>query len=201
MGLRVAFCLFLKTQLASQPVSSETSKTQVQVVGIMKFSAKSVFLPQRKNMRIIACWAKAYVTYLMVQSSKYFLLLLPFSMLSGCLSMETNSAEKAYRYWAGEDAPKELRLLNGKYWESPHFTKEYIMYLELQAPKSWVNSFIALNNLAPAKDSSFVQPSEAPSWFKPTKSQIAFEPSGFSQGSTYFIDTLTGHMLMYEIQL
>lgn len=137
----------------------------------------------------------------MVHSFKYFLLLLPVLLLSGCLSKETSSAEKTYRYWAGEDAPRELRLLKGKYWESPHFTKEYIMFLEIQAPKSWVNSFIALNKLAPSKDSGFVQPSEAPSWFKPTKRQIAFEPTGFSQGSTYFIDTLSGHMLIYEIQL
>jgi hypothetical protein len=118
----------------------------------------------------------------MVPSFKYIRLLLPVLLLSGCLSKETSNAEKAYRYWAGEDAPKELKLLNGKYWESPHFTKEYTMYLELQAPKSWVDLFIALNKLALSKESGFVQLSDAPSWFKPTQSQIAFVPTGFSQG-------------------
>lgn len=116
--------------------------------------------------------------------------------------MEKNSEDpqEVYRLWSYEKPPKGVNVIRGKYWQSPHFTKEYIMYLELTAPSYWRKEFIRRNNLIP--DTIAVQlPSEAPAWFQPSKEYKVWIPSDFSQGSMYYEDTASGHMFIYEIQL
>jgi hypothetical protein len=40
-------------------------------------------------------------------------------------------AEKCYMLWTGEKPYKDVKVIHGKYWQSVHFTREYIVYLEL----------------------------------------------------------------------
>jgi hypothetical protein len=119
--------------------------------------------------------------------------------LTSCMEKNTTDAIEAYNLWGGE-VPKEVEVINGNYWQSAHFTKEYIMSLELKASPLWRKELIKQNNLVETKERTSI-PSKAPTWFKPTESFKAFTQSGFSQGSVYFEDTVSGRMFIYEIQL
>lgn len=104
-------------------------------------------------------------------------------------------ALETFRYWADAEPTADTQVLNGQYWSSSHFTKEYIMYLELRTP--WAKDFPHDNGLE-RTDYELQIPTDAPAWFIP--------PDGFeiwkgSQGSRYFIDPETGHMFIYEVQL
>ena len=116
------------------------------------------------------------------------------------MEKRTDDPIQTYKLWAGEKPPMEVEVIHGKYWESPHWSKEYIIYLELKTSLEWKNEFIKQNHLVQNKTNQNI-PSDAPSWFKPTESCRIWMPSGFTQGSTYYEDTLSGHIFIYEIQL
>lgn len=102
---------------------------------------------------------------------------------------------ETFRYWAGGEPSSDTEIPHGQYWSSNHFTKEYILYLEIKAP--WVKDFAYENGLHRA-DSVWTIPNDAPNWFKTPTDHDAWQGD---QGSMYFIDKTTGHMYMYEIQL
>ena len=103
---------------------------------------------------------------------------------------------RTYRYWAESDPiPGKVEVLNGQYWSSAHFTKEYIMYLEMKT--IWAMEFAVENGLQRATTEPTL-PKNAPVWFDPPKN---FEVWTGSQGSLYFIDPESGHMYIYEVQL
>jgi hypothetical protein len=131
---------------------------------------------------------------------RFFIIVLLVSTFTSCVEKRTEDPINAYKFWAGEKPPKEIEVINGKYWESPHFTKEYIMYLELNPSDEWKTEFIKQNDLVQPKIAP-KDPPDAPSWFKPTKNCKLWVPTGYSQGSVYYEDTLTGHLFIYEIQL
>ena len=118
-----------------------------------------------------------------------------------CSEKNSENPEEVYSLWSGSKPRNEIKLINGKYWQSSHFTKEYEMYLELVASKNWISEFIKQNDLKVLTSTSIDLPSNAPSWFKVKPGFKSFIPSGFSQGSIYFLDDKTGYMLIYEIQL
>lgn len=89
----------------------------------------------------------------------------------------------------------DTQVLNGQYWSSPHFTKEYILYLEMIGP--WVKDFPTTNGLSRAEGKVSIE-KDAPAWFTPPDS---YEVWVGTQGSLYFIDPGTDHMYMYEVQL
>jgi hypothetical protein len=69
------------------------------------------------------------------------------------------------------------------------------MYLELKT--TWAKDFASTNNLQRTSEGPVI-PKDAPTWFAPPHNYDVW--SG-SQGSLYFIDTGTGHMFIYEVQL
>jgi len=103
--------------------------------------------------------------------------------------------QETFRYWAETEPTPETEVLNGQYWSSSHFTKEYILYMEIKA--FWIKDFAPENRLQRA-DSERDFPNDAPNWFKPPND---YEVWKGDQGSRYFINSATGHMFMYEIQL
>lgn len=107
-------------------------------------------------------------------------------------------AKETFRYWAGEDPWEGVTVKNGQYWASAHWTKEYIMYMEVIVPKEIAKHFITDNKLVLTND-KVKYPSDAPSWFKPKKTMKEYKAG--SQGSKYFIDLNTGHMFIYEVQM
>jgi len=117
-----------------------------------------------------------------------------------CSDKRSNNPNEVYRLWSYEDPPKEVKVLKGKYWESAHITKEYVMYLELQALEGWRKGFIKKNKLI-LDTAKMSLPSDAPKWFQPSKDSRIWKPFDFDQGSRYFEDTVTQKFFIYEIQL
>lgn len=101
---------------------------------------------------------------------------------------------ETYRYWAESEPSPDTKVLNGQYKSSIHFTKEYVMYLELET--KWTKDFAKDNGLHLAKSDPVI-PNDAPKWFNPPKVYEIWEGN---QGSTYFINSKTGHMYIYEVQ-
>ena len=119
--------------------------------------------------------------------------------ITSCREKKTEDPIEAYTFWGGE-VPKEVQVIHGKYWQSSHWTKEYILYLELKASASWRKEFIKQNNLVENKESETI-PVDAPNWFRPANNCRIYKQSGVSEGSVYYDDTLNGNMFIYEIQL
>jgi len=119
---------------------------------------------------------------------------------TSCHRKRSEIPGEVYRLWAGEAPPNNVKVLKGKYWQSAHFTKEYIVYMELIAPSQWVQQFIEQNKLKEETEDKEI-PVDAPEWFKPPPEDILWTPSGFRQGSKYFIDSSNTHMFLYEVQL
>jgi len=119
---------------------------------------------------------------------------------TSCHRKRSENPREVYSLWAGEAPPKDVKVLKGRYWQSAHFTKEYIVYMELIAPREWMQAFIEQNKLK-IENHDRETPIDAPDWFKPPGDHIVWTPSGFSQGSKYFIDSAYTHMFLYEIQL
>lgn len=132
---------------------------------------------------------------------KILISILTILSLSSCSEINTTNPVETYKYWSGTDTPSNLELLNGQYWQSSHWTREYIMYLKLKPSDKWWNEFIRQNQIS-ADNGDWIMPSDAPTWFNPSENSIRFGGnSDFDQGSRYFKDTLTGVCYIYEIQL
>ncbi|MEM6265694.1 MAG: hypothetical protein AAGI38_24540 [Bacteroidota bacterium] len=141
----------------------------------------------------------------MMKKLPIILCLLPFLFLSNMVIGQDNEgmhygAKETFTYWAGEEPWEGIEVKHGQYWSSAHFSKEYIMYMEVIVPKSTALNFIndSHNKLELAGDGVDL-PDGAPDWFTPPKSFKVYTREW--QGSMYFIDTNTGHMFMYEVQL
>ncbi len=133
---------------------------------------------------------------------KHIKTILTVTLIFTLLSCEKESfnAEESYELWAFEDVPNDVEVINGQYWESSHWTYEYITFLSLKAPKNWIDKFIKQNDLTIAKG-NYSMPPEAPSWFVPKVGQKVYIEKGFSQGSMFFINEKTSEVLIYDIQL
>jgi hypothetical protein len=128
-------------------------------------------------------------------------LLLTIFMLTSCMQKNTSDVKETFKYWSGVEAPVDFELLNGQYWQSPHFTKEYIMYLKFKPTKEWWDNYLNYNSMSVDKKNWSV-PNDAPAWFKPSENSVRYYASdNFVQGSRYFRDTITGIAFIYEIQL
>lgn len=121
-------------------------------------------------------------------------------LLIACIEKNTEDPKETYMLWSGEKPSKEVEIIHGKYWQSSHWSKEYIIYLELKGSPLWRNEFIKQNSLIQGKTDESL-PSNAPSWFKPTAKFKIWKPSKFSQGAVYYENSQSGQMFIYEIQL
>ncbi len=132
---------------------------------------------------------------------KILLSILTILTFSSCSEIKTTNSTETYKFWSGTNAPSDLELLNGQYWQSSHWTREYIMYLKFKPSDKWWNEFIQQNRISTDKG-DWIMPGDAPTWFKPSENSIRFVGnSDFDQGSRYFKDTLTDVCYIYEIQL
>lgn len=121
--------------------------------------------------------------------------------LAGCSEIQTSDADQTFRHWAGGNPPADMQIINGEYWESAHWTKEYIMYLEFKPTEAWWNEFLKINNIREDTD-QWTMPGDAPTWFTPSGNATRYRTDGpFDQGSRYFRDPDTGICHIYEIQL
>jgi hypothetical protein len=132
-------------------------------------------------------------------------ILFAFSFLAviffdSCTEKKTDDPIETYKLWSGEYPQKNIEIIHGRYWQSAHWTKEYIMYMELIAPGQWRAQFVQQNKLVETSTRPAI-PSDAPTWFTPGRNLRTFAPTENIQGSIICEDTLTGKMFIYEIQL
>ncbi|MCL2105287.1 MAG: hypothetical protein FWH21_09650 [Kiritimatiellaeota bacterium] len=129
------------------------------------------------------------------------IVLLTVFLLAGCSEMRTTTPGKAFKHWLGVNPPADMELFHAHYWQSAHWTKEYMIYLEFKPTQAWWDEVVKRNNLT-EDQREWIMPSDAPSWFQPSAHSIRYRASQSSdQGSRYFRDPTTGICLIYEIQL
>lgn len=135
------------------------------------------------------------------KSNTFIVLVLMILALTSCMEKKTSNAIDTFKYWAGTKPPTDLELLSGQYWQSSHWTKEYILFLKFKPSNNWWNEFLKQNALY--KDSSDrLVPDNAPIWFNPSFNSVLYRREiDFDQGSRYFRDSITGICYIYEIQL
>ena len=121
-------------------------------------------------------------------------------LLISCAGVNTSDPRDAFKYWAGQTPPDNIRVLNGKYWQSGHWTREYILFLKLRPTEEWWNEFIARNSLKPAV-AIWTKPSDSPDWFRPSATSQVYCLRDDFNNSRYFRDSATGVCYIYEIQL
>ncbi len=116
-----------------------------------------------------------------------------------CREIKTDDANKAFSIWARE-VPDEVRLLHGHGWQSPHWTKEYIVYLHFKTTPVWWEAFVKENYLT-EDTSKWIMPDDAPAWFRPSIHCIQYGYSDKEDNNRYFLDTITGESYVYEMKL
>lgn len=124
------------------------------------------------------------------------MILTSFSLIS-CLSSSSNNPEKVYKYWLKEEPPKELKLINGQYYQSPHFTLEYEVFLEMNVTKKWWDGFIRTNHLKIDSVSDDFM-TELPKWFKVNSKFTKFSKNDKFDRSAYYINFSNGKCFIYE---
>jgi hypothetical protein len=124
-------------------------------------------------------------------------------MLLGCLSQSSSDAENTFRYWTKSNSlPKDVKVLNGEYYQSPHFTLEYKVFLKFKPTKEWWYTFIRQNNLVEIKaseDDDWLSFTSDLGWFNPNHNFTVYANADYEwDRSRYFIDYKKGVCYVYE---
>ncbi|PWG06908.1 hypothetical protein [Polaribacter aquimarinus] len=132
---------------------------------------------------------------------KKILLIGIVTLLVGCFSTETKDAKKAYRYWSGNEPPKEIELIKGEYYQSPHFTLEYELFLKFKSDKKWFEEFVEYNGLEiDTIGNDWKSWTELPKWFNPDQNYLIYakDQSNEFERSRYLKNPETGISYIYE---
>ena len=123
------------------------------------------------------------------------------TLLVGCFPIETKNAEKAYEYWSGSEPPQEIELINGEYYQSPHFTLEYELFLKFKSDRKWFSEFVEYNGLEiDTVRNDWTQWTELPGWFKTDGNYLIYskDQTNEFERSRYFRNPITGVCYIYE---
>jgi hypothetical protein len=127
-------------------------------------------------------------------------IILTFLILTSCSEKSTTDPIDAYTYWSGTKPPKDLELIQAKYWQSSHWTKEYILYLKLKPTDEWWTEFIKQNNLT-LDEGEWKTPTDSPDWFRLPENVTLYKPLNDFYDKRVFKDNETGDCFIYDIQL
>lgn len=123
-------------------------------------------------------------------------------LLTSCSEKTSTNPNEVYQLWSGNKPTDDIKVLNGKYWESAHWSREYILFLELEADNKFWTDFKKQNNLIIDTTKIDYSSSEKPNWFNPSKQSIKYKINdNFDQGSRYYQDSINNKIYIYEIQL
>src|SRR5690606_32229513 len=117
-----------------------------------------------------------------------------------CSGIRTTDPVEAYEHWAGAKPPQDVKVFRAQYWQSAHWTKEYILYLKIKPTESWWREFVEQNSLVEDHE-HWSLPADAPEWFKPPESFTMYKFDDAVQDSRFFCDPQSGECYIYEIQL
>lgn len=133
-----------------------------------------------------------------MKSKTIFLLIVFLSSLLSCIEKNIKDPIEVYKRWAGHEPPNDVQILHTDYWESPHWTKEYLLYMELQTTATWRREFVQQNKLKYDSTANFPINS-MPKWFSPTANfKTLVKPKS---NSIYSIDTVNNRIFIYEEKL
>lgn len=130
--------------------------------------------------------------------------------MTGCGEIDTADPEEVYYHWSDGARPDGVQLLKGKYWQSAHWSREYVMFLQVQPTQEWWENFKKINDLESSRiDKVGVSSAEIykvdapewikkPDWFTPDQNSEVYGQFG---GSKYFWDAEREMLFIYEIQL
>ena len=121
-------------------------------------------------------------------------------LLTSCSEIRTDDPTDSYKYWAGTKPTDDIKILNGQYWQSAHWTKEYILYLKAKPTDEWWDEFLKQNQLQ-IDNEDWSKSSDSPDWFQLTDNIEAYKHADDFNDSRYFRDKITGECYIYEIQL
>jgi hypothetical protein len=117
-------------------------------------------------------------------------------IIVSCYSDNTTDKEEVFEYWLGIEPPPEVKLIRGEYYQSPHFTLEYELFLEMKVKKVWWEDFVKENDLTKV-DNEQIQ-TVSPSWFQPDLNFKSYSSKKVHDYSRYFVNEATGHTFVYE---
>lgn len=120
-------------------------------------------------------------------------------LLTSCSQIRTDDPIDSYEYWAGTIPTDDVKVLKGQYWQSGHWTKEYILYLKIKPTDRWWDEFVEQNQLQ-VDNEAWSTPSGSPTWFQLTDKIETYKPADDFSDSRYFRDKVTGECYLYEIQ-
>lgn len=133
--------------------------------------------------------------------NRLLIILVTLIFQTSCSEIKVTDPDEVYKNWSGSTVPTAIQLLKGQYWQSAHWTREYIMFLKLKPSEKWWTEFINQNQLQ-VDNENWAKPHDTPNWFNPTENSIMYSSGDdFDQGSRYFKDTLSSECYIYEIQL
>ena len=124
-----------------------------------------------------------------------------FTLLVSCFATETKNPEKAYKYWSGTESPKEIKLIKGEYYKSPHFFLEYELFLKFKSDKKWFDEFVESNELEiDTTQNDWSEWIELPIWFKIDINYVMYSKNQNDEfeRSRYFINPENGMCYIYE---
>lgn len=122
-------------------------------------------------------------------------------LLTACFSVETDQPKKAWKYWSGSEPPENVQMIKGEYYQSPHFTLEYELFLKFKTNKKWLDEFITYNNLTiDTIGNDWARRTALPNWFKPDRSFVKYssDPADNFERSRYFFNPNNGEAYIFE---
>ncbi len=121
-------------------------------------------------------------------------------LIVSCWSKETDDPNKAFTYWAQFKPNNDFEIINGRYYQSPHFTLEYEVFLQFRPPADWWQKLVEQRHLVKDQAEGWIPPTHAPNWFRPSTDVLRLkqsDPTDFNR-SRYFINISTGECFIYE---
>ncbi|MFD2564808.1 hypothetical protein [Aquimarina rubra] len=122
-------------------------------------------------------------------------------LLVSCFPVETKNAEKAYKYWSRSEIPNEIELIKGEYYQSPHFSLEYELFLKFKSDKKWFDKFVKYNGLEiDTTSNDWKNWTELPEWFEPDQNFLIYakDQTNEFERSRYLRNPETGISYIYE---
>ncbi|AXT52737.1 hypothetical protein D1818_18610 [Aquimarina sp. BL5] len=122
-------------------------------------------------------------------------------LLVSCFPVETKNAEKAYKYWSRSEIPNEIELIKGEYYQSPHFSLEYELFLKFKSDKKWFDKFVKYNGLEiDTIRNDWKNWTELPEWFEPDQNFLIYakDQTNEFERSRYLRNPETGISYIYE---
>ncbi|MGB3592461.1 MAG: hypothetical protein WBA16_12315 [Nonlabens sp.] len=129
---------------------------------------------------------------------KVTLIFFTIIIIQGCFSRSSQNANDTFTYWLKMDPPKEVRVINGEFYQSPHFTLEYELFLEFMVKKTWWESLVATNQLIHTAFQFLPESIDAPAWFTPDGTFELYKSAVTYDRSFYYVNKQSGLCYVYE---